>query len=186
MTHILIQKWGRHLTWDTEGNKVKTSRGKVACSLGKTTHSLPLFAEMCDWQSVYCTGIVLGAPLACHRTLLKKLGEGERTSVPRALAEDSFWGLWGLSSGSSAKVLQPRESGPGPAAEAGASGAALGRGVGEGKCFSTTWVSLPASNPESPYINITSAAAALTLVSLLLLRLSSQAGACSLSLSPVP
>jgi hypothetical protein len=45
-------------------------------------------------------------------------------------------------------------SGPGPAAEVEASGAALGRGVGEGKCFSTTRVSLPASNPESPYINI--------------------------------
>lgn len=53
-----------------------------------------------------------------------------------------------------AKVLQSGESVSGPAAEAGPSGAALGRGVGEGKCFSTPRVSLPASKPESPYINI--------------------------------
>lgn len=77
-------------------------------------------------------------PLNYKKTWVGLVKEGGRTSVPRALAEESFWGLWGLGPGFSAKVLQPRESGPGPAAEAGASGAALGRGVGERKCFSTT------------------------------------------------
>lgn len=90
-------------------------------------------------------------------TLLEKLGEGERTSCQEHQQRRAS-GACGarLGSGFPDNVLQPWESGPGPgpAAEAGASGAASGRGVGEGKCFSTTRVSLPASNPESPYINI--------------------------------